>query len=111
MGNSQNLPAPPRGGGIIDLTTRNLRLIWRLLMDKRVNPLLKLLPVGTLVYFVAPDFLPLNPIDDAVLLWLGSYLFLELCPPELVEEHRRAIDSIVDGEWRETPIEDEPADE
>lgn len=111
MGKSQNLPAPTRGGGIIDLTTRNLRLIWRLLMDKRVNPLLKLLPVGALVYFVAPDFLPLNPIDDAVLLWLGSYLFLELCPPELVEEHRRAIDSVVDGEWSEFPIEDETEDE
>ncbi|MBN1266765.1 MAG: hypothetical protein JXA25_14810 [Anaerolineales bacterium] len=106
MGNSQNLPVPTRGGGIIDVTTRNLRLIWRLLMDKRVNPFIKILPIGALVYFIAPDLLPLNPIDDAVLLWLGSYLFLELCPQELVEEHRRAIDSIVDGEWRESTEED-----
>jgi len=99
MGTSEKLPVPSRGGGVIDLTTRNLRLIWRLLTDRRVNPLLKLLPIGSLVYLVAPDFLPLNPMDDAVILWLGSYLFLELCPPELVAEHRRHIDSIVEGEW------------
>jgi hypothetical protein len=87
---------------VIDLTTRNLRLIWRLLTDKRVSPLLKLLPIGSLVYLVSPDFLPLNPIDDAVILWLGSYLFLELCPPELVAEHRRQIDSVIEGEWYES---------
>ncbi len=102
MGTSEKLPVPSRGGGVIDLTTRNLRLIWRLLTDKRVHPLLKLLPIGSLVYLLAPDFLPLNPIDDAVILWLGSYLFLELCPPELVAEHRHHIDSVIEGEWHES---------
>ena len=71
------------------------RLILRLLGDSRINPLLKLLPIGSLIYLVFPDILP-GPIDDAAILGIGVYLFLELCPPELVEEHRQALLTEVD---------------
>jgi len=75
-------------GGIID----NLRLIFRLLKDSRVNSLLKLLPVGALLYLIVPiDFLPINPLEDAVILWLGGTLFIELCPDDIVQEHRLAL--------------------
>jgi uncharacterized membrane protein YkvA (DUF1232 family) len=73
--------------------SKRVKLIARLMIDSRVNPLIKLLPVGTLVYLVVPtDLMPLLPFDDAAVLWLGSYLFVELCPPEIVQEHMRAIE-------------------
>jgi uncharacterized membrane protein YkvA (DUF1232 family) len=81
-------------GGIID----NLRLIFRLLKDSRVNSLLKLLPVGALLYLIIPiDFLPINPLEDAVILWLGGTLFIELCPDDIVQEHRLALNRSQSG--------------
>ncbi len=74
-----------------DLTNR-FHLISRLLMDSRVNPLIKILPVATLAYVISPvDFLPVNPVDDAFVIWVGTTLFVELCPPNVVDEHLQAI--------------------
>jgi uncharacterized membrane protein YkvA (DUF1232 family) len=101
-------------GGIYD----NLRLIVRLIKDPRVNILLKILPIGTLIYLVVPfDFLPINPIDDGFVIFLGSYLFIELCPEDVVEEHRKdlrqpvSVDvsvknseaDVVEGEYKDVP--------
>jgi hypothetical protein len=75
------------------ITTR-VKLIARLMTDSRISPLLKILPIGSLIYLIVPtDLLPLLPFDDAAVLWLGSYLFVELCPNEIVQEHQRAIDA------------------
>jgi hypothetical protein len=63
------------------------RLVLRLIADSRVSFLLKLLPLGTLVYLLMPDPVPFI-IDDAVIIGLGTYVFIELCPPEIVEEHK-----------------------
>ena len=68
-----------------------VRLIGRLLRDPRVPWYLKALPVGALIYLVAPDLLPLNPSDDTVVVGLGFYLFVELCPEEVVAEHLAAL--------------------
>lgn len=70
----------------------NLHLIFSLMKDKRVNFALKLLPVGALVYLVVPyDLLPVNPVDDALVIWLGFSMFIELCPDDIVEEHRAKL--------------------
>jgi hypothetical protein len=74
-----------------------IRLVLRLMADARVNPLLKLLPIGTLLYFFFPDLI-IGPIDDALIIGVGTYLFIELCPPHIVEEHRRAIKNVVDSQ-------------
>jgi len=101
-------------GGIFN----NLRLIVRLLKDHRVNFLLKLLPIAALIYLIIPiDFLPINPLEDVVVLWLGGTLFIELCPDEIVAEHRKALQresngvditetpphEIIDGEYKDLP--------
>ena len=71
---------------------QNIRLIIRLMGDSRVSFLLKLLPIGALLYWVVPfDFLPVNPLDDALVIWAGCALFLELCPEGVVEEHQNAL--------------------
>ncbi len=88
------------GDGFFQNLTQRIKLILRLMADRRVNVLLKLLPVGTAVYLFVPD-LVIGPLDDAAIIWLGSYLFVELCPPEVVREHMRALTSVVDAEWRE----------
>jgi len=77
-----------------------IRLVVRLMADRRVNPLLKLLPIGTVLYFFIPDLI-IGPIDDALIMGIGTYLFIELCPPEIVEEHRQAIKNVVDGKIKD----------
>ena len=94
-----------RGGFLNDLVTR-IKLIMRLMADPRVHPLYKLLPIGSLVYLVIPDLIP-TPIDDVAIIWLGSYLFVELCPPDVVKEHLDAINQVVPGQWRDNEAEAE----
>jgi len=91
---------PHQDGGVLYELGVRLKLILRLMGDRRINPLLKLLPVGTLLYLLIPD-LVIGPIDDAVVIWLGSILFVELCPPQVVQEHIDSLRSVVDAEWRE----------
>lgn len=96
--NSQKM-IPSQGGIIEDLALR-LKLIFKLMGDTRVSPLLKALPVGTLLYFIIPDLF-VGPIDDMAVVWLGSYLFVELCPPEVVKEHAQKLTNNIPTEWFE----------
>ena len=80
----------PQSSGFFQELTLRIKLILKLIGDRRVNVLLKILPVGSLVYLVMPDIAP-GPIDDAALIWLATYLFVELCPPEVVQEHLEAL--------------------
>ena len=68
------------------------RLYWRLFRDRRVPILLKALLVLTLLYAVSPfdvipDFVPvLGEMDDVVVVLSGLWLFVRLCPPDVVRE-------------------------
>jgi hypothetical protein len=108
--NNRKLTLPQNRGFFQDLTLR-IKLILRLLGDGRVNPLLKLLPIGSLVYLVVPDIAP-GPIDDAAVIWLATYLFVELCPPEVVQEHLEALNATrkVMDSYQETSQTAEQAD-
>jgi len=98
----------PKGGVLNDLAMR-IKLILRLLADRRVNPLLKVLPIGSVVYLLFPDIAP-GPVDDVAIIWLGTYLFVELCPPEVVQEHLDALKQVVPGEWHEANPETTPTE-
>jgi hypothetical protein len=100
MNDPQNPKSIRPPGGVFNDLTQYARLVLRLIGDRRVNPLLKLLPVGALAYLVIPDLL-LGPVDDAMLVWIGTYLFVELCPPDVVAEHRAALQQVISGEWRD----------
>jgi uncharacterized membrane protein YkvA (DUF1232 family) len=69
-----------------------VRLYWRLFRDRRVPILPKLLLVLTCVYVLSPfdiipDFVPvIGEADDVVVLLAGLWLFIRLCPPEVVRE-------------------------
>ena len=82
----------PSDGRFFRDIANQVRLILRLIADPRVNPLIKLLPIGSLIYLISPiDFFPVNPIDDAIVVGLGTYMFIELCPPDIVQEHKGHI--------------------
>lgn len=68
-----------------------IKLLLRLIRDPRVNLLVKALPVGALVYLISPLDAAIPVIDDAVVVGLGMYAFVELCPPDVVAEHRAAL--------------------
>jgi uncharacterized membrane protein YkvA (DUF1232 family) len=84
--------------GILAELIRNAQLVWRLLKDPRVSLLSKLIIPGLVgIYIlspidVLPDMLPvLGQIDDIAVLLAGAALFIEMCPPRLVQEHRAAL--------------------
>lgn len=90
-----------------DLVLR-LKLILRLMGDRRVNFFLKLLPIAAAIYVISPiDLIPgavlpvIGALDDAVVLWLGTTLFVTLCPDEVVQEHTNALQKVVTGTWRD----------
>ncbi|NJD58069.1 MAG: hypothetical protein C3F13_09360 [Anaerolineales bacterium] len=82
----------PQSDGVLQGLTLRIKLILRLLTDPRVNFLLKLMPIGSVVYLLWPLDVP-GPIDDAMVIWLASYLFVELCPPNVVQEHLDALNA------------------
>ena len=109
-------------GGVVRNALNQLKLIFRLMGDSRVNAFAKLIPIGTFAYLLWPaDLAPnlvlpvIGMVDDAALLWLGTYIFKELCPPEVVQEHMKALsetkpsniqEDVVDGET--TEVNDKP---
>jgi hypothetical protein len=104
----KNKQITPSDGSFFRDISNQVRLILRLIADPRVHPLVKLLPIGSLIYLIFPDFFPLNPIDDAIVVGLGTYMFIELCPPDVVQEHKDALKQVVPGTWHD--IEDKDND-
>ena len=94
---SGKLMVPPQGGMFRDLMMK-LKLLLRLMGDSRVNLFLKILPLAGIVYWLVPfpidNVIPV--LDDAAIVWLGSYLFIELCPPGVVQEHMKELTSNMD---------------
>lgn len=76
---------------------RRPALFWRLLRDSRVPlPAKTVLPVVGLYLLmpldVIPDFIPvLGQLDDLLVVALGLWLFLKLCPEGIVREHLRLL--------------------
>ena len=95
-------------GGIFREIANQFKLIIRLLSDPRIGVGLKLLPFASALYFIFPDIVP-GPLDDAFVIGIGTYIFIELCPPEIVQEHRDALKHTIGGQWHD-PIEDDIVD-
>jgi uncharacterized membrane protein YkvA (DUF1232 family) len=109
-----SLPTPPQGN-IIQQTLLRIRLVWRLMRDPRVLWLLKLIPVGGLLYLFFPfdlimDLAPIiGQLDDAGIILGSLWLFVEMCPPDVVKEHMDDLTAInVKGTWKESEQEKLP---
>jgi uncharacterized membrane protein YkvA (DUF1232 family) len=94
---SSDIIVSPHSGMIHNVITR-AKLIWRLLLDPRVSVWSKLIPIGAFIYVVSPwDLIMLIPgvdaIDDVAVVGLAYYFFIEVCPPNVVQEHLKAIEN------------------
>jgi hypothetical protein len=87
----RRLVSPPSGGFFAGIGNQ-VRLVLRLMVDSRISPLLKLVPIGSIVYLISPFDFAIPVVDDAAILWIGSTIFVELCPPGIVEEHLTALE-------------------
>lgn len=121
----KNMQNSNAGKNFISNLGVHLRLIGRLMLDRRVNFFLKLIPVASLAYLINPVDLP-TPLDDIGVVWLGLTVFEELCPPAVVEEHLNNINRVVnvtgrdpaspseeqtiDAEFRKVPMDQEDYD-
>ncbi len=71
---------------------RSFILSFQLFFDRRVPVLTKLIPVGTMLYFLSPldfvpDILPYGMIDDFAILIFMLNLFVQMSPEAVISEH------------------------
>lgn len=118
MTNSKRNPSRSGGWRITDIL-RDVAITWQLMRDPRVSSLLKLgLPVFALLYWLSPiDLLTGMPFDDLAILILATRIFVQMAPPEAVEEALRRLgrfgganagawtnwdddENTIPGEWR-----------
>ena len=105
---------PLRGLLLILSATGLPRIIFRLMLDKRVPFRAKLILPASLLYLISPlDFIPdIIPlagwIDDIVAVLLSLVLFLSLTPSHVISEHlsrkspqaRKPNKDVIDGSYR-----------
>jgi uncharacterized membrane protein YkvA (DUF1232 family) len=106
MSDKRNKSMTNPGGGVFNEISNHFKLVFRLLRDPRVNPFLKLIPIATLAYLIIPDLI-IGPIDDAAIIGFGLFIFVELCPEDVVQEHRAALAGTIPGEWHDPQSFDE----
>ena len=106
------------------------RLVYRLMMDRRVPLRTKLILPAALVYFISPfdlihDIVPiLGRIDDVLVLILSLAFFLGTAPRDIVMEHVRGGRSgdgasssdekrkpVIEGEYHVVDADKDDADE
>ncbi len=107
----------PEPFGALGQFVRTLRLVLRLMQDPRVPIFPKLIIPAAVIYVLSPiDLLPdlilgLGQVDDIAIVIFGVRFFIEMCPPDIVAEHRRAIamsqarsretqENVVEGTYR-----------
>jgi uncharacterized membrane protein YkvA (DUF1232 family) len=92
-------------GSFLKEVIQQVKLAYYLLLDPRVNPLIKLIPLVAVGYLllptdIIPDVIPVvGQLDDLVVIMLGLRLFFEFAPPSVVQEHLRRLVQRVQGDW------------
>ena len=92
-------------GNLFREVIQQIKLAYNLILDPRVHPLTKLIPVAAVAYLVLPtdlipDIIPiLGQADDVMVLMLGLRLFFEFSPNAVVEEHLKKLVAHVKGNW------------
>jgi hypothetical protein len=85
--------SPSRIRGLVTYLPHFVRVFYRLMADRRVSILAKLVPfLGVLVLLTPPalelDFIPgIGQLDWLLVGYFSLKLFLWLCPPDVVREH------------------------
>ena len=80
-------------GNLIREVVQQAKLAYNLILDPRVHPIVKLIPIAAVAYLfmpadLVPDILPIvGQADDVAILMIGLRFFFEFSPPEVVHEH------------------------
>jgi uncharacterized membrane protein YkvA (DUF1232 family) len=93
---------PPSGrfrglGESIRQAVLQARLTWELFFDRRVFWMVKLIPFAGVAYVFFPlDFVPdvlpvIGQMDDLGILLASCWLFVDLCPRPIVNEHWQSL--------------------
>lgn len=107
----------PEPFGVLSQFVQSFRLVWRLMQDPRVPILPKLIIPAAILYVLSPvDLVPdfilgLGQVDDLAIFLFSIRSFIAMCPPDIVEEHRRALagsppqsgnaqENVVEGSYR-----------
>lgn len=107
--NYSGMPKNTDGGFISDVILK-IRLVIKLIQDDRINIWLKAIPVFCLIYLIVPIDLLFGPIDDAIVLYFGMDMFINLCPKEIVNAYilnlkgqngNKSPEDIIDGEFKD----------
>jgi hypothetical protein len=84
---------PRRVRGMLLYLPHFVRVFWRLMGDRRVSMLAKLVPPLGLLLLITPpalelDFVPIiGELDWLLVGYLTLKLFIWMCPPDVVREH------------------------
>jgi len=84
---------PQRVRGMLLYLPHFIRVFWRLMGDRRVSMLAKLVPLLGLLLLITPpalelDFVPIiGELDWLLVGYLTLKLFIWMCPPDVVREH------------------------
>jgi hypothetical protein len=84
---------PAQIGGVVTHLPKFIRVFYRLMSDRRVSLLVKLVPfLGLLLLLTPPalelDLIPgIGQLDWLLVGYISLKLFLWLCPPDVVREH------------------------
>ena len=97
------------GGGFISDVILKIRLVIKLMQDDRIDTWLKAIPIFCLIYLIVPVDLLIGPIDDAIVLYFGMDVFINMCPIDIVNEHllelggkpKSTSEDVIDVEFRE----------
>jgi uncharacterized membrane protein YkvA (DUF1232 family) len=90
------------------------RLVYKLLLDPEVPIYLKVLPFAAVVYILFPfDFIPdvipgFGQLDDITILILGTKMFIDLAPKQVVARHLQNMRSHGDNI---PTVDEQPVDE
>jgi uncharacterized membrane protein YkvA (DUF1232 family) len=102
-------PSEPPGGRFRGLAASirqailQARLVWRLFRDRRIPWWLKAIPLGGLAYVIfpldlIPDFAPVvGQMDDLGIFMASAWLFVDLCPKAIVQEHWQSLTGAGNG--------------
>jgi len=105
-------PYIPEGSWIREIV-QQVKLAYNLMLDRRVHPVTKIIPLAALAYLfmpvdIAPDVMPIfGQLDDLAIVMLGLRFFFEFSPPEVVHEHLKRLAQAGQGGWK--VVDDKPA--
>ena len=94
MYRSRRTPDVRLTAGFLRDSARQVRLMWRLMTDRRVPTWTKLIPPLAILYVLSPiDLVPdpllgVGQLDDLAVLLISFRVFMELCPSGLVQRIR-----------------------